>query len=503
MPPKAAETSSSPTDCRTAAGPRQPRVFISYAQQDAERNARVAELARVLAADGIAAELDQYHFEEMIDWPRWCEKQLRPEQSDFVLMVCTAEYRRRIQDQVNHDEGRGVFWEGRLIYQALYRDKDNRRYVPVLLDGEPLGSIPDVMQGFTHFQLRVLGRANQDPQYLRLLGLLTRLAPESDETPPADPLAPPAADRQTQAPGDNAVRADALAGIADALNLVPPLCDALAQRLVGHAGAPVALAPRVAERLCPGEGEAFMTVLRAFRAALDDAARVLRQRGDDPGPLADPAHDILGWMVVTAVLDGYGTEEAPAVRAWFQGRAFHVPIGRSVCLEVLSARWLKRAARFGLERSPHQTGEDDISPEHPAAIGFDDPYRIGPGVVVEEVWRLVYQRIYARTAPPRIDEETRVRLRRRLDIQFTEQQRRLRLVLDPSDLKHPLGLPGALAAVGQAIPRLHLIVVGAGGSVDQGVFLLSAGELAADIEECLEAIARLRRTPGQTTRANP
>lgn len=200
-------------------------------------------------------------------------------------------------------------------------------------------------------------------------------------------------------------------------------------------------------------------------------------------------------MVVTTVLDGYGAEEAPAVRAWFQGQAFHVPIGRSVCLEVLSARWLGRAARFGAERTPHQTGEDDITPEHPGEIGFDDPLRIDQGALVNAVWRLIYQKVYARTAPLRIDPETCGRLRRRLEIQYAEHRRRLRLVLDPADLKNPLSIPNALRAIGEAIPRLHLIVVGAGTQPASGVFLLSASELAGDIEECLEAIARVHCPP--------
>src|SRR3990170_1175186 len=57
------------------------------------------EIQSVLA-DGIDVELDQFHTDEIIDWPRWCNEQTSREHSDFVLCVCTAEYYRRIEGSV-------------------------------------------------------------------------------------------------------------------------------------------------------------------------------------------------------------------------------------------------------------------------------------------------------------------------------------------------------------------------------------------------------------------
>jgi hypothetical protein len=98
-----------------------PRVFISYAQYEPAHSDRVFALAHALAADGLDVELDRFHGHETVDWPRWCEERLRPENTDFVLLVCSAEYRRRIEGRVELDQGRGVFWEGNLIYGYLYR----------------------------------------------------------------------------------------------------------------------------------------------------------------------------------------------------------------------------------------------------------------------------------------------------------------------------------------------------------------------------------------------
>lgn len=79
------------------ASPAQSRVFISYSHDNLENYDRVLDLAQQLRRDGINAELDQFHQEELVHWPRWCQEQLCPENSDFVLCVCTPEYKRRVE----------------------------------------------------------------------------------------------------------------------------------------------------------------------------------------------------------------------------------------------------------------------------------------------------------------------------------------------------------------------------------------------------------------------
>jgi hypothetical protein len=109
------------------------KVFISYSHDSTEHCERVLHLANALRSHGVDAELDCYHVRPPEGWPRWCEKQLRPENSDFVLMICTQTYRRRVEDRVHADEGRGVFWEGGIIYEYIYDAKGNTRFIPVLL----------------------------------------------------------------------------------------------------------------------------------------------------------------------------------------------------------------------------------------------------------------------------------------------------------------------------------------------------------------------------------
>ncbi len=151
-----------------------PRVFISYSQHDpAEHSPRVLAFGNALLDDGIEVELDQYQQEELIDWPRWCEERLRAENSDFVLMVCSAEYKQRIENRVGFDEGRGVFWEGSLICNFLYEAKANKRFIPILFGDESESSVPLVVSGWTRFRVRAFGIASGELGYTKLYRFLT------------------------------------------------------------------------------------------------------------------------------------------------------------------------------------------------------------------------------------------------------------------------------------------------------------------------------------------
>ncbi len=285
------------------------------------------------------------------------------------------------------------------------------------------------------------------------------------------------------------IRADAIDGIVESLELVPPLREALAQRVTG---APAATARDLAEWLCPPRAQDFRRALSICRAALQEAAKPLRQRSDGLALLRRRAEDILGWMVVTTVLDGYEREDAPLVKRWSGGAAFHIPIGRSLCLEVLSARWHRRRAAFGVARQPWQTGRDDITPQRLGAIGLNDPKRIEPGLVVDKVWCLLCQSVDGGTEPLAVDAETKDRIRTRLAIQLEDEGRRRRLVIDSAELNNQMNSPSALQAIGRDIPEIHLIVIGAASPDPDGpIFLLPAGDLAGNIEECLDRIDAL------------
>ena len=110
-------------------------------------------LANQLRHHGVDAELDQYETRPPQGWPRWCEEQLRPENSEHVLVVCTETYLNRIEGKVPADEGLGVFWEGDVIYSYLYEQKSNARFIPIVFDRKDEGHIPRPLKGATRYRL--------------------------------------------------------------------------------------------------------------------------------------------------------------------------------------------------------------------------------------------------------------------------------------------------------------------------------------------------------------
>ncbi len=176
------------------AGTSNPRVFISYSHDSPEHMARVLDFAQTLRPHGAVVEIDRYHTESIVNWPDWCREQMDREQSDFVICVCTAEYRARIKGKVPPALGKGVYWEGALLQSELYDQKGNRRFIPVLFDDEPDSSIVEVLRGWTFCRIRRF--ALEDDGYeslLRILSLQPRVIPATVGTMPLLPADTPAA----------------------------------------------------------------------------------------------------------------------------------------------------------------------------------------------------------------------------------------------------------------------------------------------------------------------
>jgi len=149
-----------------------PRVFLSYAHDpnNPAHAGRVLALADRLGDDGIDAVIDQYDPNPAEGWPLWMERNL--DDADFVLLVCTPAYHRRVTRQEKAGVGLGVQWEGNLLYNRLYGDlSQGKRYIPVLLDGADAVNIPTPVQGFTRYRLAQFDLS--DGQYEALYRHLT------------------------------------------------------------------------------------------------------------------------------------------------------------------------------------------------------------------------------------------------------------------------------------------------------------------------------------------
>ena len=113
-------------------------VFISYSWDTEEHIKAVRDFSDRLRSEGIDAVIDQYEESPPEGWPRWMDKKVRD--SRLVLIVCTEEYYKGVMGEAAPKTRLGVRWEGGLIYQHLYNDGINQKFIPVLLRDAISGS---------------------------------------------------------------------------------------------------------------------------------------------------------------------------------------------------------------------------------------------------------------------------------------------------------------------------------------------------------------------------
>ena len=131
-----------------------PRVFVSYSHDSAEHADRVLAPAYALRDRGIDVILDRFvHPAPAEGWPLWMERNLKA--ADFVLLVCTETYYRRVRAEETPGQGTGLRWEGRIVYNHLcYGDNPGGiRFIPILLPGAERTHIPDPVRGHNHYQI--------------------------------------------------------------------------------------------------------------------------------------------------------------------------------------------------------------------------------------------------------------------------------------------------------------------------------------------------------------
>jgi tetratricopeptide (TPR) repeat protein len=80
-------------------------------------------------------------------------------------------HREHVENKAPADEGRGAFWEGKDIYQYIYDDKTNTRFIPVLLGDESEEGIPRRLRGYANYRLKAFEL--NDPGFEALYRRLT------------------------------------------------------------------------------------------------------------------------------------------------------------------------------------------------------------------------------------------------------------------------------------------------------------------------------------------
>ena len=146
---------------------RPPRVFLSYSHDSPEHQVRVLDLANQLRQWGVDTTIDQYDPSPDEGWPQWMTEQV--EAADYILLICTQTYLRRVEHRERAGTGSGVQWEGNLIYNLLYTEATpTHKFVPVLLEGGSPDHIPLPLRGHTFYRL------NSDGAFEELYRHLTK-----------------------------------------------------------------------------------------------------------------------------------------------------------------------------------------------------------------------------------------------------------------------------------------------------------------------------------------
>ena len=108
-----------------------PRVFVSYSHDSPQHKARVLALVQQLRDDGVDCEVDTFEEAPPEGWPAWMSRQIG--QADYVIVVCTERYNKRVSGHELPGVGLGARWEGNLITQALYESGGrNEKFIPVV-----------------------------------------------------------------------------------------------------------------------------------------------------------------------------------------------------------------------------------------------------------------------------------------------------------------------------------------------------------------------------------
>jgi hypothetical protein len=138
-------------DHRMSADERLPRVLISYSWDSPAHREKVLRLANRLRDGGIDCVIDQYMAgTPPSGWPLWMEHRIT--ESDFVVMVCTEAYHRKVTGQEEPGVGLGAVWEGTIILNILYHQQaPPGKFVPVLFDGGRVEHIPSPLLGHSRY----------------------------------------------------------------------------------------------------------------------------------------------------------------------------------------------------------------------------------------------------------------------------------------------------------------------------------------------------------------
>lgn len=170
-----------------------PTAFISYSWDDKAHQDWVKSLAMKLRENGVESILDKWHAVPGDQLPEFMENAIK--NNDFVLMVCTPNYKKKSDARTG-----GVGYEGDIITGEVFVKRNQRKFIPVLAKGKWVESAPTWLTGKYYIDL-----SDKDLTSDNFSQLITTLRGENEVPPPVSkvstsmsPPTSPLADRHLQ-----------------------------------------------------------------------------------------------------------------------------------------------------------------------------------------------------------------------------------------------------------------------------------------------------------------
>lgn len=139
-------TGKQPTDLFMSEQIKIPKAFISYSWDSDEHKDWVCELATRLRGEGVDVTLDQWHLALGDPLPEFMERAVR--ENDFVLLVCTPNFKARADDRKG-----GVGYEGNIITGEMFHKSNHRKFIPILRHPVWAEAAPDWLRAKTYIDL--------------------------------------------------------------------------------------------------------------------------------------------------------------------------------------------------------------------------------------------------------------------------------------------------------------------------------------------------------------
>lgn len=149
-----------------------PKAFISYAWENRVHQDWVRALASRLRRDGVDVTLDCWHAIPGDQLPQFMERSVR--ENDFVLIICTPRYKFKSDNRTG-----GVGYEGDIMTAEISNSRNQRKFIPILREGEWAEAAPTWLFGKYYIDLRGIKYSEENYQ-----DLLRTLHNQRETAPP-------------------------------------------------------------------------------------------------------------------------------------------------------------------------------------------------------------------------------------------------------------------------------------------------------------------------------